>query len=336
MTITMTELAKQLKLSQATVSLVLNNRDKSRVRPELAEQIREAAREAGFRPNRAAGELRRRKSHAIGILLPSSRNLYYAELVADIHQAIRKRNYAPMFAFWENDDEKPEALESILDWNPDGLITIEPEWIPANAHQPAVSFYIEDPRYDCIKLDLERTIHLEFEHLRELGHSSIAWLGNPDDERFPIIRRLAPEYGFELRPEWIVTVSGILDFVSGREMLEQLLKQAGKKLPTAILAHHDMAALGICRKMHELGYKVPEDFTIIGHDHIQHGQHSIPTLTTVRYAAKPSVGDYLVETLFERIENPDSPRKVMKIEPKLIIGESSGPPRKNFNKQPVK
>ena len=41
MAITMTELAKRLNLSQSTVSLVLNNRDKGRVRPELAERIRQ-------------------------------------------------------------------------------------------------------------------------------------------------------------------------------------------------------------------------------------------------------------------------------------------------------
>ena len=43
MAMTMTELAKRLNLSQSTVSLVLNNRDKGRVRPELAERIRQEA-----------------------------------------------------------------------------------------------------------------------------------------------------------------------------------------------------------------------------------------------------------------------------------------------------
>ncbi len=327
MTITMTELAKRLELSQSTVSLVLNNRDKNRVRPELAERIRKAAREVGFRPNRAAGELRRRKSHAIGVLVPSTRNFYYAELVADIHRAVRERGYAPMFAFWENADEQPNALESVLDWNPAGVITIEPKWIPDNATFPAVSFYIEDPRFDCIKLDLEATVRLQFDHLRRLGHRSITWLGNFDDLRRPLIRRLAPEYGLELRPEWLVGRNGILDFTDGRLLFDHLLEQAGKELPTAILAHHDMAAIGILRRMYERNLRAPEDFTIIGHDHIQQGQHSVPSLTTVRYAGKPSVGDQLVAMLFERFAHPDAPRRVIDIAPELVIGESSGPPR---------
>ena len=101
MAITMTELAKRLNLSQSTVSLVLNNRDKGRVRPELAERIRQEASATGFRLNRAASDLRRRRSNTIGVALPSPQNGYHATLIFELHQEIIQRGYCPVFAFFE-------------------------------------------------------------------------------------------------------------------------------------------------------------------------------------------------------------------------------------------
>ena len=80
MPITMTELARRLNLSHSTVSLVLNNRYRNRVRPEVADLILSTARELGYHPNRAASELRRQQSSNIGVLLPSPRNFYYGEI----------------------------------------------------------------------------------------------------------------------------------------------------------------------------------------------------------------------------------------------------------------
>ena len=103
MAITMTELARRLNLSQSTVSLVLNNRDKGRVRPELAERVRQEAAATGFRLNRAASDLRRRCSNTIGVALAYSDNFYRAELVTTLHAEIVRRGYRPLFAFFSSD-----------------------------------------------------------------------------------------------------------------------------------------------------------------------------------------------------------------------------------------
>jgi len=324
MPITMTELARQLQLSQSTVSLVLNHRDKKRIRPEIAARVRAAAKEAGFRPNRAAGQLRRQRSYAVGILLPSPRNVYYAELIAEMHRAVHQHGYAPIFAFWENEAEQSNAVDSVLGWNPDAVITVEPSLIPENAEMPVVSFYQDDPRFDCVQLDLAATVRLQLEHFRSLGHRHAAWLGNSDDCRLPILRKLAPSFDIELRNEHQICNPGILSFEDGRALFDQLLAQSGDTVPTAIFAHNDMVALGVLRRMLELGYQVPRDFSLIGHDAIGQGAFSSPSLTTVTYAAKESAGRLLVETVLARLKNPDAPRVVHAIEPELVIRESTG------------
>ncbi|MBO7329654.1 MAG: LacI family DNA-binding transcriptional regulator [Lentisphaeria bacterium] len=62
---TMTEFAKLLGYSQSTVSRVLNNCDRNRVRPEIAEKIRKEAKRLNFQPNHGAAYLKRGKSPSI-------------------------------------------------------------------------------------------------------------------------------------------------------------------------------------------------------------------------------------------------------------------------------
>ena len=84
------------------------------MRPELAARIREEARKAGFQPDRAAGQLRRRRSNLIGILLPSLSIVnFYSELAGELHELILKHGYFPVFAFWIQMEEAVKAYRNI-------------------------------------------------------------------------------------------------------------------------------------------------------------------------------------------------------------------------------
>ena len=169
MAMTMTELANRLNLSQSTVSLVLNNRDKGRVRPELAERVRREAAATGFRLNRAAADLRRRRSNTIGVALAYSNNFYRAELVTALHAEIIRRGYRPLFAFFHNDMEQQSATGLLLDNNLDAIITLEPQWLPDHLDLPVVSLFHRDPRFDAVVQDVEAGLRLSLECLRKAG-----------------------------------------------------------------------------------------------------------------------------------------------------------------------
>ena len=112
MPVTMTELARRLNLSQSTVSRALNHRDAGRMKPALAKRIREEARKAGYRLNRAAATLRTGESNMIGVSLPTPRNLRNAELTAALHHEIVARGFLPFFAFHEKKEEQKEKISS--------------------------------------------------------------------------------------------------------------------------------------------------------------------------------------------------------------------------------
>lgn len=200
MAMTMMKLAENLGLSVATVSRVLNGCDKKRVRPELAARIREEARKAGFQPDRAAGQLRRRRSNLIGILLPSLSIVnFYSELAGELHELILKRGYFPVFAFWIQMEEAVKAYRNIVSWRIDGLITVQPDIIEGRPEFPVVSYYNEDPRFDCLVTDSEQIFRELLEYLTSLGHRNIVWIGCNFDGRLPCLMRLCPEYSVKIK-----------------------------------------------------------------------------------------------------------------------------------------
>ncbi|MGF7182606.1 DNA-binding LacI/PurR family transcriptional regulator [Tunturiibacter psychrotolerans] len=59
-----------------------------------------------------------------------------------------------------------------------------------------------------------------------------------------------------------------------------------KHLPTAIMCSNDMTAIGVQHALFDAGFKVPEDFSLIGFDDIHLAEYTIPPLTTVRMSCK--------------------------------------------------
>lgn len=323
MAITMTELARQLNLSQCTVSLVLNNRDAKRVRPEVAEQVRKAARKAGFRLNRAAVELRKRRSETIGIALPSSKNGYHAALIAEIHNEVVQCGYRPVFAFFETDEEQRVATEQLLSGNVEAIITGEPRWIPKNIDLPVVGFYHSSQRFDMVEIDMEKALRISLSYLQELGHYRIGWLGDSFGLRADIFLKLAKEFEVEavMTSEQYI---GTLDFSHGTKLIDLMWEKYKNKFPTALLAHNDIVAFGAIRRLHELGLNVPGDISIIGQDDLAAGNYFIPALTTIAYETPCVVAKYLVEAVMNRLENPDALRRKIIISPQLVVRESCG------------
>ena len=308
MAMTMMKLAENLGLSVATVSRVLNGCDKKRVRPELAARIREEARKAGFQPDRAAGQLRRRRSNLIGILLPSLSIVnFYSELAGELHELILKHGYFPVFAFWIQMEEAD-------------IIEGKPEF-------PVVSYYNEDPRFDCLVTDSEQIFRELLEYLTSLGHRNIVWIGCNFDGRLPCLMRLCPEYSVKIKYMDCDNSIGLLSSSAGYCLTEKMLKEFSADLPTAIVASSDDIAFGAIRCLADHGYRCPEDFSVIGSDDVKQAELYIPALTTIKHSDKTSLAELLTDQIFKKIEKPDLPRDRVVIKRSLAVRDSCAPPR---------
>ena len=317
----MTELARRLNLSQSTVSRALNHRDAGRMKPALAKRIREEARKAGYRLNRAAATLRTGESNMIGVSLPTPRNLRNAELTAALHHEIVARGFLPFFAFHEKKEEQKEKISSLLSLNPAGVITIEPDAMPDVPGLPVVGYYYDDKRFDLLQLDMREMIHRILAYLQQLGHRKIAVIGLHGDIRYPFLFESLADYGMLCPESCQILFTG--DFPPGGVLFDRLLAQTEKEArPTAILVHNDPLALAVMRRIHERGYSVPEDFSVIGNEDIALAKESVPALTTVRYETPEILARKMVAMLLERRAHPERPLQRILIRPELVIRES--------------
>lgn len=117
-------IAKELEVSNATVSLVLNGKAKEgRVSKALAEKILLKAKELNYEPNTLARSLRIGKSQTIGVVVADISNPFFGKLVFHIQEQAKKSNYTVIVANTnEESSDMTEAINTLRNRQVDGLI----------------------------------------------------------------------------------------------------------------------------------------------------------------------------------------------------------------------
>jgi DNA-binding LacI/PurR family transcriptional regulator len=98
-----------------------------------------------------------------------------------------------------------------------------------------------------------------------------------------------------------------------------------KRLPTAVFARNDFAAIGALRAAHTLGLEIPPSMAIAGFDDIPVASYTVPALTTVR---QPIVeqGREAAKLLVGRIEKTlQGKTKHICMECRLVVRGSTDP-----------
>src|SRR5271155_3128540 len=120
MTIRMKDIAKDLGLSQATVSKVL------REHPDIGEKTRqrvlERVKELDYQPNPLARSLVTGRSYLIGLIAPSLLHPFFAEVAKALSAAIRDKGYSLIVSSSEEDPElEKREIRQLVARRLDGL-----------------------------------------------------------------------------------------------------------------------------------------------------------------------------------------------------------------------
>ena len=123
----------------------------------------------------------------------------------------------------------------------------------------------EIPGVGCIQLDLDNGAREAARTLLDHGHRRIGFIANFDDD---VVRA---HFAAELKDAGVplqsdLTVVAGTGREAGASAMRRLLSL--RETPTAIFARTDMLAAGALQAAKELGIRVPEDLSIIGHDDI--------------------------------------------------------------------
>ncbi|HEY8601928.1 MAG TPA: LacI family DNA-binding transcriptional regulator [Thermomicrobiales bacterium] len=346
--VTMAEVARAAGVSVATVSLVLNGRDRDlQISETTAIAVLEAAARLDYTPNHAARSLRRRRTNTFTILIFALDNPYYADIARAARQAAAAHGYKLHIVETLGPDAEMDALRNLQSGDSDGVIvaTIRHGALPHASEAfrevvrrglAAVTLldYSADPRIPAIRIDDEADAYLATAHLITLGHRRIAYLNNSTAtelaqgqpghafDRYRGYRRALGDAGIPFDPACVF--AGHWSPAGGRAMVRELLARAEPR-PTALFCFNDLIAIGALRGLYEAGVRVPGEMAVLGFDGIEPGAFTTPALSTVAHS-REDLGRLGVETLLGLLDGraPDKPDHVLP--GRLLLRESCGTP----------
>lgn len=127
--ITLQDIANQLNISKATISIVLNGHgDEKRVSKETQEKIIRFAKENNYKANHLARGLSLGKSDTIGLVVPNIGDTYYARIARRVERKARRSGYNVVFSSTGEDGKREsELIQGMLSRGVDGLIIASSE-----------------------------------------------------------------------------------------------------------------------------------------------------------------------------------------------------------------
>lgn len=295
--VTIRDVAAKLGLSAMTVSLAL--RDHPRISTETKARVRVAMDKLGYKPSPVARALATGKSNLLGVIVPSSSDHYYAEVIRAIEDSASAANYHVLLANGSYQIERyTERVRDMMSLHVGGIIAappftsakpkLPPFW-QALLHSDVefdvvlINRELRPPLFHQVAADYTAGVKLVVDALAERGHSRVAYLSGrpamlPIRQRLVAFRRYARQRGFVQDARLIEYCE--LSFAGGYEAGQRLWAVRGKR-PTAVVAFSDVVAVGLLRFLDEAGIAVPAEVSVVSFDGTAISAFTHPSLSTV-------------------------------------------------------
>jgi LacI family transcriptional regulator len=316
---TIKEVARQAKVSTATVSRVINN--DPRVRKDTRERVLDVMKRANYRPNPLAQGLSRGRARVLGVVThpnPDMKAHYFVETLRGINAALSNNPYTLVI-----NPPNHDVTGYLLLAPAEGDQTLK---YAEEKQIPTILLNSSSSRFSCVDLDNVTAAYEAVSHLLKLGHENVAILnGNLDvsngKDRFEGYKKALADHGRPL--DRSLVENGAFDNAKGRAAMKRLL--ALKDRPTAVFAANDHMAFGAMQAVREAGLRVPQDVAVAGFDDADASAFVTPPLTTVRQPFF-QMGFEAARYLAEAVTGQNSgfqPQRIL-VQGKLIIRESCG------------
>lgn len=328
--VTIKDVARDAGVSPATVSRVLNGRP--RVDPGLANRVRAAAVQLGYRPSRVARNLRRQQTSIWGMVISDIRNPFFTDLVRAVEDVASAAGYSLVLCDADEDVAKEARyLDLVVAERMAGVI-VSPASPTASDLGPLVAHGIpvvlvdrevESPALDTVLVDNRRGARDAVEHLIENGYQRIACITGPEftttgAERLAGYRDAVDRAGRPFDPA-LVRFADFREtggFVATRSLLELSAP------PDAIFVANNLMTLGALGAIEEAGWAIPAQVALVGFDDMPWARLIRPPLTTVSQPTY-AVGQETARLLLRRVQGDQSPPRHVMLATTLRVRGSS-------------
>lgn len=328
----LSEVAKKVGVSEATVSRVLNGK------PGVSEATRQAVLTAldvlGYeRPTQLRGE----RARLVGLVLPELQNPIFPALADVVGSALAQQGFTPVLCTCTGGVSEPDYVELLLAQQVSGVVFAggshaeedsnhEHHYELVRRQLPVVLVNASiDLDYPVVSCDDAVAVEQAFAHLTALGHERIGMVLGPRDHipsrrKLVAFKQCAQRVGLEVDDR---SVGHTLFSIEGGQAAGSRLVQNGV---TGLICASDLLALGVVRAVRRLGLSTPEDVSVIGYDDSALMTCTDPPLTTVRQPIE-AMGRAAVDLLASLIAGSEVAREELLFEPELVVRASAAPAR---------
>ena len=323
------KVAKLAGVSTATVSNVYSG--KKPVNDALAQRVRDAGDQLGYKVNRIASQLRSGKNNIVGVLVPDLSDPFFTAIITKLEELAQLSGYEIIVAN-SNDNEKTEQgrLDTLLSWQPAGLVIIPctdvmPPQLLREGYVPpfVVADRVADMNIsDTVVIDNREAGAIAAKHLTDLGHRNLLLAASnlhifPIRERCAGARDCAESYGATAA----IIELGSKPFI-GADILSHRLNRGDR--PTAIIATNGMTTLAVLASLAGHKIDIPRQISVVGFDDYLWMSARQTALTAVSQPTS-DIANSAWECLKARMNGEESARKKIVLSCALEIRDSTCP-----------
>ncbi|MEY4618075.1 MAG: hypothetical protein RL101_261 [Actinomycetota bacterium] len=279
---TIYDIAELAGVNPSTVSRALTT--PGRISAKTEAKIRAAAKELNYVVNPFARALPTGRTKTIALMMADITNPVFFGVIRGAGEVALKHGYVLVNAeSQESSSDEENILQRILP-TVDAVLLVttrlpDEDIQRINEIKPTVLVNQIVPGVHDVVPDFEPGTTEAIQHLKELGHKNIAFLGGPSTSwmgklRWELLMKAAVKEKVS-----IVEIGPNPPTISGGETALDRVLASGV---TAVIAYNDLVAIGLLRAAQARGLKVPQDLSIIGIDNIFGSDFTNPALTTIQ------------------------------------------------------
>ncbi len=323
------DIAARAEVSINTVSRALKG--KSDIGLATTRKIKKIAEEMGYVPDAAAVSLRSRSSKAVGVIITYIDNSFFARILQGINDVVSTHGYTIItLASNEDLDKEKEILKLLTAYRVSGILLVPSRDL------------ISEFNYDRLRVPHITIVRKGSLNTKSYFVTDSYMSGILAGRHAAGMSRKHPAYlGFDLPVSCNQTrQKGYVEALrrAGLEIGEREMRMCNATAEDAyratiqwfqdkpridfLFVYNDQMALGVLRALNELGVKVPDDVSVLGHDDIEAARYYTPAISTIRIP-KYRLGYESSSCLMDLIRGKGKKRATNTVyEPELIIRES--------------
>lgn len=315
--ITIKDIAAKFDVSISTVSKALN--DSYEISEKTKTKIQKYAKKKNYKPNFNALSLKNRRTKTIGIVIPNMLNYFYAQVFNGVEKAANANGYKIITCISnESHHKEVETMEMLSNGSIDGFIlSVAKETGVMKSYEhfkttieegtPIVMFDRVTKKVACDKVvadDFEAAAKT-VKHLSNTGCKKIAFVSTLKE--LPVGKQRYKGYLQGLENEGIAVNKDLIlnvqenDYKKYEAIISPFFK---KNKLDAVIATSEQSAIAAMKIAQREGYKIPENFSVIGFANGILSRHSNPKLTTVSQHGE-QMGETAAQMLIDRLEKKD-------------------------------